>query len=306
MHYTILSYMDEEFLNKLAKEGSETDIKYYNKKSGENVFTFLLPFKFPERIAPLLLASSVSDVAMVQVNKIDKDLGEVFLAIDAFGIDNGIILADIDKFSTIKGIIKNTTLSNFEIVENKPENGMDFLERLKPRQGNGEGYIVVDQVFPVKGVGTVALGFVKGGRINKHDEMRIYPGPKMTEIRSIQVQDVDVDFADIGTRVGVALKNVEPDNVPKGAILASHERFMTSSSIKIRVRRNMAIRDSLYTNEKVQIYSNFGKYPATVSDVSGEIVLIDLEQEMAITQDMYVISHQDKVPRVFGGGKVIS
>ena len=306
MHYTILSYMDEEFLNKLAKEGSETDIKYYNKKSGENVFTFLLPFKFPERIAPLLLASSVSDVAMVQVNKIDKDLGEVFLAIDAFGIDNGIILADTDKFSTIKGIIKNTTLSNFEIVENKPENGMDFLERLKPRQGNGEGYIVVDQVFPVKGVGTVALGFVKGGRINKHDEMRIYPGPKMTEIRSIQVQDVDVDFADIGTRVGVALKNVEPDNVPKGAILASHERFMTSSSIKIRVRRNMAIRDSLYTNEKVQIYSNFGKYPATVSDVSGEIVLIDLEQEMAITQDMYVISHQDKVPRVFGGGKVIS
>ena len=306
MHYTILSYMDEEFLNKLAKEGSETDIKYYNKKSGENVFTFLLPFKFPERIAPLLLASSVSDVAMVQVNKIDKDLGEVFLAIDAFGIDNGIILADIDKFSTIKGIIKNTTLSNFEIVENKPENGMDFLERLKPRQGNGEGYIVVDQVFPVKGVGTVALGFVKGGRINKHDEMRIYPGPKMTEIRSIQVQDVDVDFADIGTRVGVALKNVEPDNVPKGAILASHERFMTSSSIKIRVRRNMAIRDSLYTNEKVQIYSNFGKYPATVSDVSGEIVLIDLEQEMAITQDMYVISHQDKVPRIFGGGKAIS
>ncbi|MGC8672889.1 MAG: EF-Tu/IF-2/RF-3 family GTPase [Thermoplasmata archaeon] len=298
--------MDEEFLKKLAKEGSETDIKYYNKKSGENVFTFLLPFKFPERIAPLLLASSVSDVAMVQVNQIDKDLGEVFLAIDAFGIDNGIILADTDKFSTIKGIIKNTTLSNFEIVENKLENAMDFLERLKPRQGNGEGYIVVDQVFPVKGVGTVALGFVKGGRINKHDEMRIYPGQKMTEIRSIQVQDVDVDFADMGTRVGVALKNVEPDNVPKGAILASHERFMTSSSIKIRVRRNPAIRDSMYTNEKIQIYSNFGKYPATVSDVSGEIVLIDLEQEIAITQDMYVISHQDKVPRIFGGGKAIS
>ncbi|MGC8565485.1 MAG: EF-Tu/IF-2/RF-3 family GTPase [Thermoplasmata archaeon] len=298
--------MDEEFLKKLAKEGSETDIKYYNKKSGENVFTFLLPFKFPERIAPLLLASSVSDVAMVQVNQIDRDLGEVFLAIDAFGIDNGIILADTDKFSTIKGIIKNTTLSNFEIVENKLENAMDFLERLKPRQGNGEGYIVVDQVFPVKGVGTVALGFVKGGRINKHDEMRIYPGQKMTEIRSIQVQDVDVDFADMGTRVGVALKNVEPDNVPKGAILASHERFMTSSSIKIRVRRNPAIRDSMYTNEKIQIYSNFGKYPATVSDVSGEIVLIDLEQEIAITQDMYVISHQDKVPRIFGGGKAIS
>jgi len=306
MHYTILSYMDEDFVKKLAKQGSETDIRYFNRKSGNDVFTFLSPFKFPERIAPLLLASSISDVAMVQVNQIDKDLGEVFLAIDAFGIDRGIILSDNDKVSTIKAIIKGTLLSNFEIVDNRLENAVNFLERLPQRQGNGEGYIVVDQVFPVKGVGTVALGFVKGGRINKHDEMRIYPGPKMTEIRSIQVQDVDVDFADIGTRVGVALKNVEPDNVPKGAILASHERFMTSSSIKIRVRRNPAIKDSLFTNEKIHVYSNFGKYPATVSDVSGEIVLIDLEQEIAITQDMYVISHQDKVPRIFGGGKAIS
>lgn len=306
MHYTILSYMDEEYLKKFAKQGSETDIRYFNRKSGTKVFTFLLPFKFPERIAPLLLASSVSDAAIVQVNQIDRDLGEVFLAIDAFGIDRGIILTDSDKVGSVKSIVRNTTLSNFEILDNRYENAMNFLETLPEKQGNGEGYVVVDQVFPVKGVGTVALGFVKGGRISKHEEMRIYPGPKMTEIRSIQVQDVDVDFADIGTRVGIALKNVEPDDVPKGSILASHERFMTSSSVKIKVRRNSAVRDSLYTNEKIQIYTNFGKYPATVSDVSGETVLVDFEQEIAITQDMYVISHQDKAPRIFGGGKAIS
>lgn len=297
--------MDEEMIKKLAKQGSETDIRYYNKKSGNNVFTFLYPFKFPERIAPLLLASSVSDVAIVQVNQFDRDLGEVLLSLDSFNIENGIFLADEDKIPTLRGIIKNTALSNYKIMENKFENVMSYLETLPERSADGEGYIVVDQVFPVKGVGTVALGFVKGGKIHKHDEMRVYPGPKMTEIRSIQVQDVDVESADIGTRVGVALKNVEVDDVPKGAILASHERFMTSSSIKIRIKKNPAVKESLFNNAKIQIYSNFGKYPATVSDVSGDLILMDLEQEVAITQDPYVISHQEKVPRVYGGGKII-
>ncbi len=306
MNYTILSYMDEEMLKKIGKQGSETDIRYYNRKSDNAVFTFLLPFKFPERIAPLLLSASVSDAAMVQVNQFDKDLGEVLLALDAFNIEKGIFLIDQDKVSQLKAIIKNTSISNYEIVENTYENLLNFLTNFKERQADGEGYIVVDQVFPVKGVGTVALGFVKGGRIKKHDEMRVYPGPKMTEIRSIQVQDVDVDYAEIGTRVGVALKGLNPDDIPKGAILASHERFMTATSLKIQVKRNNAIKDLLYNNQKIQIYTNFGKYPATVSDVSGDKILVDFEQDIAITQDMYVISHQDKVPRIYGGGKALS
>ncbi|MGC8663868.1 MAG: EF-Tu/IF-2/RF-3 family GTPase [Thermoplasmata archaeon] len=298
--------MDEELLKKIGKQGSETDIRYFNRKSENIVFTFLLPFKFPERIAPLLLSTSVADAAIVQVNQLDRDLGEVLLALDAFNIEKGIFLTDQDKIGSIKALIKNTSLSQYEIKENSYENALDFLSSFKERRAEGEGYIVADQVFPVKGVGTVALGFVKGGRINKHDEMRVYPGPKMTEIRSIQVQDVDVEFADIGTRVGVALKGLNPDDVPKGAILASHERFMTSSSIKIQIRKNPAIRDSLYNNQKIQIYTNFGKYPATVSDVSGDKILVDFEQEIALTHDVYAISHQEKAPRIYGGGKAIS
>ncbi|MEM3748716.1 MAG: EF-Tu/IF-2/RF-3 family GTPase, partial [Thermoplasmata archaeon] len=180
----------------------------------------------------------------------------------------------------------------------------DFLQSLGERIEEGEGYVVVDQSFSVKGVGTVVLGFVKEGSIKKHQELRIFPGQKSTEIKSIQMQDVDVENAPVGARVGLALKGVEPSDVERGSILASHERFMTSSSIRLRIKKSQAIKDELYNGAKVQVYTNMGKYAATVSDISNNIILIDLEQEIAITEDYYVIGQQEKMPRIYGGGKI--
>jgi selenocysteine-specific translation elongation factor len=77
--------------------------------------------------------------------------------------------------------------------------------------------VYVDRAFSVKGVGTVALGFVLSGKVSLHDELRPVPGSPglRAEVRGIQINDVDFDSADRGIRVGLSLRGVEPKDLEK-------------------------------------------------------------------------------------------
>ncbi len=220
----------------------------------------------------------MADAAIVDVGNIDRNLGEVLVALESFNIDKGLFIGDDENLRKIRMFVRNTPMENYTFSGRNIESILDFLGNLGERSADGEGYVVVDQSFSVKGVGTVALGFVKSGNIKKHQELRIFPGQKSTEIKSIQMQDVDVESAPVGARVGLALRGVEPEDVERGSILASHERFTTSSSIRVRVKKSQAVKDELYPGAKVQVYSNMGKYPANVSDISSSIILLDFEQ----------------------------
>jgi selenocysteine-specific translation elongation factor len=66
----------------------------------------------------------------------------------------------------------------------------------------------------------VILGFVKQGVVKKHDVLQVYPTKKTCQVRSIQVHDVDVAEAHTGDHVGLAIKNVEHDDLDRGFVLA--------------------------------------------------------------------------------------
>ena len=89
--------------------------------------------------------------------------------------------------------------------------------------------MAVDQAFTVKGVGLVAIGHVQSGKVNKHDELILAGSEGNAIARSLQVMDLDVDVANVGDRVGLAMRTAGPfreDLLGKGSILAdSNERF---------------------------------------------------------------------------------
>ena len=127
-------------------------------------------------------------------------------------------------------------LSNWEFVENDGviirEKLIGVLNKIEPN--DEDGFVVaVDQAFTVKGVGLVAVGHVQSGKVNKHDDV-IFAGSEGNAIaRSLQVMDLDVDVANIGDRVGLALRTTgtfREDLLGKGSILAdSEERFEIQS-----------------------------------------------------------------------------
>jgi selenocysteine-specific translation elongation factor len=57
--------------------------------------------------------------------------------------------------------------------------------------------------------------------IRKHETLRVLPLEKTAQIRSIQKHDDDAESAVTGDRVGLALKNIETDELDRGFVLTS-------------------------------------------------------------------------------------
>src|SRR4029079_16587386 len=69
--------------------------------------------------------------------------------------------------------------------------------------------LYVDRVFTLHGIGTVATGTLWSGRIAAGDVPRAEPAGPEVRVRSVQVHDQAIDFAEAGQRVAVALTGVD-------------------------------------------------------------------------------------------------
>ncbi len=79
--------------------------------------------------------------------------------------------------------------------------------------------LYVDRVFSLRGIGTVATGTLWSGRIAPGDVLRVDPGAREVRVRSVQVHDREVDVAEAGQRVAVALPGVERKDLGRGDAL---------------------------------------------------------------------------------------
>jgi selenocysteine-specific elongation factor len=77
----------------------------------------------------------------------------------------------------------------------------------------------VDRVFTLHGIGTVVTGTLWSGRIAAGDVLRAEPAGREVRVRSVQVHDSDVEVADAGQRVAVALPGVHRDELRRGDVL---------------------------------------------------------------------------------------
>ncbi|HLN89081.1 MAG TPA: EF-Tu/IF-2/RF-3 family GTPase, partial [Candidatus Binatia bacterium] len=86
--------------------------------------------------------------------------------------------------------------------------------------------------FNVRGVGVVILGVVVYGVVQKHATLNVFPGTKTAQVRSVQKHDEEFDVAGEGDRVGLALKNVEVEEVDRGTVLTSDPSIKTSITMQ--------------------------------------------------------------------------
>ncbi len=214
----------------LGKKGTSTDITLYNLKKGEDAVTFVEPTRYPERLAPLFYAISPSKKAIVVVDELNLTFGETAVMLQCCDVKGGyIILRNYLTKEKVEPFIKGTSLEKFEFIEDNPsilrerlltEAAQENCEAPAADKGVG-GTIPVDHAFNVKGVGAVALGVVKNGSVEKHDTMNVLPSAKTAQIRSIQKHDDEFDQACGGDRVGLALKNVEVEDLDRGTVLTT-------------------------------------------------------------------------------------
>jgi len=227
-----------DYASNLGKKGTVSDVTLYNLKKGDDTVTLIEPTRYPERLAPLFYAVAMAEKAIVVVDELNSTLGECLVMLQCAGVTSGyFVLRNYIPQEKIRPLLSGTSLEKFEFIEDNPSLLKEkFLIDASQKANCGDagefGTVPVDHAFSVKGVGTVVLGLVAKGAIKKHDTLKILPGTKTVQLRSIQKHDDDFDSASDGDRVGLALKNVEVKDVDRGTVLTTDPSVKTSKTLK--------------------------------------------------------------------------
>ncbi len=294
MDYVIAVPLDKRLAEFIGKKGSENGITFYNRKVGENVIVALTPSSLEEKFYAVAESMLLADQIILSTASLDRVFGELLVACSL--LDKHVIFTTDNP---VDSLLKSIKVSDFEVAAK--EEILDRILAYKRNPEPNEVRVDVDKAFPVKGIGSVALGIVTKGMVRVHDQLYHSSG-KSVEIRSIQSQDVDVKEGGYGTRVGLALKGIEHDEIEKGDLLT-----------KVKVERKNILRVKLHVNNfspeelgssSYMLVSNFSYVRATVGDGSVNSLELKLERPVAVEKGDRFLLLRERVPRIFASGEV--
>lgn len=225
-----------DYAKDLGKKGTASDITLYDLKQGTDTVTFIEATKYPDRLAPLFYTASMADVALVVIDAINSQLGESMVMLHCANVKKGyIVLRNYLTPEQVSPLTKGTVLESYEYIEDDKnairEKLLENTRALTPHGNEGKGAVTIDHFFNVKGVGTVILGTVAYGRIVRHDDLKVLPTTRTALVRSIQKHDDDYEDAVAGDRVGLALKNIDVEQLDRGHVLTLDEKVRCLSDI---------------------------------------------------------------------------
>lgn len=295
MHYVVSIPLDPGLASYIGKKGSENSITFYNRTVDDNVIVGLAPTSIEERFYAVAESMLIANSIVVSTASTDKLFGEMLVACSL--MDKPVIFTDDNS---IDQYLKSVKIKNYEIVKKE-----DIIEKIlahKPKHGSGSTRIDIDKAFPVKGVGTVALGIVTDGTVKVHDELFSSSGKKAT-VRSIQAQDQDFHEAGPGTRVGLALKGIEADELEKGDLLTKN-KIEELNKIAGKITVTNVNKEELKVGVGYDFISNFSYAKAVVEETAGEKISLKLAANVSVMKGDEFLLMREKAPRIFAHGVI--
>ncbi len=303
-----------EARKEFGKVGTQSDMHLHEFKDGDVQAITIIPAQYPAALKPLSYAVLNCDSAVLVVDKLTPQVGEQILAADAAGVKHGIvILQNYLQPDQLKPILKGTTLESWPI-QTEPDwaAARTHLVSAPPRGDKAAPVVVpIDHHFNVKGVGAVVLAVVKQGTLKKGDTLYAYPDKVICPVRSIQIHDVDHDQAVPGDRVGLALRNTNPEHLDRGMVLAPADAPMqvhaVGAAVSFKLKRSAFSKQPLKSGSVLQIGAGMQYVPVRLTADApgpGQDGLLTGVVEKALVHlagERGVLFHQDNLPqRVVG------
>ncbi len=305
-HLTVGIFHDDTLARELGKKDNESDILMFNRKMDDSIFTFMLPLEDKLSVKSQIVSSI--DTAIVAFTKMTRELGETVVLLDSLGVSKGV--AVVSPYATpeqISAISKNTSVKSFIVEKRDSVSILTFLKSLNPeRDRNSSAVVVVDHSFSVRGVGEVALGFVKKGTVRKYDKLSLLPANKEVLVRSIQIQDEDCDEGEAGSRVGLAIKGATVDEMKRGSILCAPDSAKTGTTVRLTFKKSPFYSDSIREGD---FHAAIGMQtvPVAITEESENAMIIETEKPIVFTPDdtFVLLDFNAKKMRIMGNGHAL-
>ena len=296
-----------EFVNELGKKGQSSDITTYDKKKDNRIMTYVIPSGYPDKIQPLITAVNLAEYSIVNVNKLDRYLGEQIVALDLLQLVKGFLLHsyEVDN-EKLRSLLKDTVVSSFKFDENI-EGLKESINSSPQLQREGLPIIHIDNTFNVKGVGVVVLGILRQGAIKVHDELILFPHKRKVIVKSIQMHDQNVEESYSPARVGLAITNVSFNEITRGDILSNFNHF-TSSDQELTVNFNKVpfYKDELSENHSYLLSIGTQIKPAKLEKLGDHKlkILSDKIFSFKAGDSAILLNPDSKGIRIVGSGKI--
>lgn len=213
----------------IAKKSTVDDLGFYHTVFQGKIVNVVDSAAYPQKPSALLQAARIAGWSAVVAQRASPNLDEIIVALD-FLQANVVFVSDSLDFAPLLANTRNLRESKTFADFSEAKNFLLTRESADAASSEGGAVTLVDHCFEVKGVGTIALGFVARGTARVHDEFVCHPNGKTAQIRSIQMNDADVSEAPAGSRVGFALKGIEAKEVKRGAVFAKSDDSLVKTA----------------------------------------------------------------------------
>lgn len=155
---------------------------------------------------------------------------------------------------------------------------MDLMDKVDeyipvPERELDKPYLMpVEDVFSIKGRGTVATGRIERGKVKVGDEIEIVglKDTKKTVVTGVEMFRKTLDEGQAGDNVGILLRGVEKDNIERGQVLAKPGSITPHTDVEAQVY--------ILTKEEGGRHSPFfsgyrPQFYVRTTDVTGEVTL---------------------------------
>ena len=134
--------------------------------------------------------------------------------------------------------------------------------------------MAVEDVFSIKGRGTVATGRVERGKVHVNDEVEIvgFDRDQKTVVTGVEMFRKQLDEGQAGDNVGCLLRGVDKEGVERGQVLAApgsikpHKKFL--GEVYVLKKEEGGRHTPFFTNYRPQFYIR-------TTDVTGSVKLPD-------------------------------
>ncbi|WP_404462399.1 selenocysteine-specific translation elongation factor [Sutcliffiella horikoshii] len=199
-------------------------------------------------------------------------------------------------------------------IDDLKETLLGQLEDIQHKQESGDFRLPIDQVFTIKGQGTVVRGTIVEGMVHTDDELQILPSGVPVKARQLQVHNKMVNNAKAGQRVAVNLPNIRAEDINRGDVLVLSQTYETTDTIDVSLKFIKKLQYPIKQRSVLKVHIGtaevMGKiifFDRNEYQDSNEEVLCQLRLEEEVTAkrgDKFIVRRPTPVETV-GGGLVI-
>ncbi len=241
----------------------------------------------PQTREHVLLARQVGVPAIVVfLNKMDQADPEL---VELVELDVRELLTKYEFDGDNVPIIKGSALKALEGDEKEMDNIMELVKALdenipEPKRDLDKPFLMaVEDVFSIKGRGTVATGRIEQGIVKVNEEIEIV-GVKDTRksvVTGVEMFKKNLDQGQAGDNVGVLLRGIEREDIERGQVLSKpgsitpHTEF--DAEVYVLTKDEGGRHTPFFKGYKPQFYFR-------TTDVTGEVEL-PADKEMVMPGD---------------------